>query len=62
ITGMPVSTTHVLSSAVAGSMLANKNRLQSGTVKSILMAWVFTLPATMLLSCALFWIASYVIL
>ena len=62
VTGMPVSTTHVLSSAVAGSMLANKNRLQSGTVKSILMAWIFTLPATMLLSCTLFWVASYILL
>ncbi|WP_028450744.1 inorganic phosphate transporter [Chitinibacter tainanensis] len=57
-TGMPVSTTHILSSAVAGTMVANKSGLQGGTVKSILMAWVLTLPVTMLLSGGLFWLAS----
>jgi low-affinity inorganic phosphate transporter len=57
-TGMPVSTTHILSSAVAGTMVANKSGLQGGTVKSILMAWVLTLPVTMLLSGGLFWAAS----
>lgn len=57
-TGMPVSTTHILSSAVAGTMVANKSGLQGGTVKSILMAWVLTLPVTMLLSGSLFWAAS----
>ncbi|QLG87977.1 inorganic phosphate transporter [Chitinibacter bivalviorum] len=57
-TGMPVSTTHILSSAVAGTMIANKSGLQGGTVKSIVIAWVLTLPATMLLSGGLFWAAS----
>lgn len=45
--GLPVSTTHVLSSGVAGAMVASKGikNLQSGTVKSIVLAWVLTLPA-----------------
>ncbi|HKF48894.1 MAG TPA: inorganic phosphate transporter [Terracidiphilus sp.] len=48
--GLPVSTTHVLSSGVAGTMAANKSGLQWSTVKSIAAAWVFTLPAAALLS------------
>jgi len=56
ITGMPVSTTHVLSSAVAGTMVANKSGLQFATIKTILMAWVLTLPATILLAGGLFYI------
>lgn len=55
---LPVSTTHVLSSGVAGTMVANKTGLQQGTVRTILLAWVFTLPASMLLSAGLFWAAS----
>jgi low-affinity inorganic phosphate transporter len=54
MTGMPVSTTHILSSAVAGTMVANKSGLQSQTIKTILLAWVLTLPLTMLLSGGLF--------
>lgn len=53
---LPVSTTHVLSSGVAGTMVANKSGLQFGTVRSILMAWILTLPATILLSAGLFWL------
>ena len=56
--GMPVSTTHVLSSGVAGTMLANKAVLQKSTVFNLLMAWVLTLPAAMLLSGLLFWLFS----
>ena len=50
--GLPVSTTHVLSSGVAGSMVASKGvkNLQSGTIKNIALAWVLTLPATIILS------------
>lgn len=55
--GMPVSTTHVLSSAVAGTMIVDGGGLQRKTVINILMAWVFTLPAAILLSGTLFWIA-----
>ena len=54
--GMPVSTTHVLNSAVAGTMVANKSGLNFVTVKNILSAWVFTLPATICLSGGLFWL------
>lgn len=53
--GLPVSTTHVLSSGVAGTMTANRSGLQISTVKNLLMAWVLTLPAAMMLSGALFW-------
>ncbi|PUA26521.1 MAG: anion permease [Cellvibrio sp. 79] len=58
VTGMPVSTTHVLSSAVAGTMVANKSGLQFSTVKTILLAWVLTLPATICLSGGLFYLGT----
>ncbi len=50
--GLPVSTTHVLSSGVAGSMVASKGvkNLQKGTITNIAMAWVLTLPATILMA------------
>ncbi|MCO8086591.1 inorganic phosphate transporter [Acinetobacter lwoffii] len=54
--GMPVSTTHVLNSAVAGTMVANKSGLNFQMVKTILSAWVFTLPATICLSGGLYWL------
>jgi len=53
--GLPVSTTHVLSSGVAGTMAANKTGLQWGTVRNLALAWVLTLPAAMILSGFLFW-------
>ena len=53
--GLPVSTTHVLSSGVAGTMAANKSGLQWGTVRNLLMAWVLTLPASIALAAGLFW-------
>jgi inorganic phosphate transporter, PiT family len=53
--GLPVSTTHVLSSGIAGTMAANHTGLQWGTVRNIALAWVLTLPAAMLLSGFLFW-------
>lgn len=54
--GLPVSTTHVLSSGVAGAMVATKGikNLQASTVKNIVLAWVLTLPATILLSGGLY--------
>jgi len=54
--GLPVSTTHVLSSGIAGTMVANGSGLQWSTLRSIAMAWVFTLPAAALLSGSLFWV------
>jgi inorganic phosphate transporter, PiT family len=52
---LPVSTTHVLSSGVAGTMVANGSGLQWSTIRNIAMAWVCTLPAAALLSAGLFW-------
>jgi PiT family inorganic phosphate transporter len=54
--GLPVSTTHVLSSGVAGTMAANKSGLQISTIRNIAAAWVFTLPAAALISGTLFWL------
>ncbi len=56
IFGLPVSTTHVLSSGVAGTMAANGSSLQWSTLRSIALAWVLTLPAAMLLSGTLYYI------
>jgi PiT family inorganic phosphate transporter len=53
--GLPVSTTHVLSSGVAGTMAANHSGIQFETVRNMLMAWVLTLPVAMILSAFLFW-------
>jgi low-affinity inorganic phosphate transporter len=54
--GLPVSTTHMLSSGIAGAMVAKKGlkNLQKGTVKTIVLTWVFTLPVTIILSASLF--------
>ena len=57
--GMPVSTTHVLSSGVAGTMWANGSGLRRGTVQRILLAWAFTLPVVMGLAGGLYWIATW---
>jgi inorganic phosphate transporter, PiT family len=54
--GLPVSTTHVLSSGVAGTMMANKSGLQWSTIRNIAAAWVFTLPVAALMSAGLFWV------
>jgi phosphate/sulfate permease len=51
---LPVSTTQVLSSGVAGTMVANRSGIQGGTCRKILLAWVFTLPACILLAGILF--------
>ena len=52
--GLPVSTTHVLSSGIAGTMAANRSGLQKDTLIGILMAWVLTLPVCILLGATLF--------
>lgn len=54
--GLPVSTTHILSSGVAGTMLANGSGLQRSTVLRLLSAWVMTLPIAIILSGGLFWL------
>jgi inorganic phosphate transporter, PiT family len=57
--GLPVSTTHVLSSGVAGTMAANGSGLQMSTLRNIALAWVLTLPAAMILSGSLYWLFSH---
>ncbi|HXY34273.1 MAG TPA: inorganic phosphate transporter [Planctomycetaceae bacterium] len=52
---LPVSTTHVLSSGVAGTMAANNSGLRGDTLRKIGLAWVLTLPAAILLAAGLFW-------
>lgn len=54
--GLPVSTTHVLSSGIAGTMAANGSGVQMSTIRSIAMAWILTLPCAMALSATLFFI------
>jgi len=54
---LPVSTTHVLSSGIAGTMIANRSGLQGGTVRNILLAWLLTLPIATLLAASLYWFA-----
>ncbi|MBJ6122778.1 inorganic phosphate transporter [Sphingomonas mollis] len=54
--GMPVSTTHILSSGVAGASVANGAGLQRRTVRNMALAWVLTLPAAMALSGLLYWL------
>ncbi|SPB13756.1 phosphate transporter [Caballeronia novacaledonica] len=54
--GLPVSTTHVLSSGVAGTMAANGSGLQWNTVRSLALAWVLTLPVSIVLAMGLYWL------
>ena len=59
---LPVSTTHVLSSGVAGTMAANHSGLQTATLRNLLMAWVLTLPVAVILGAMLFAGGLYVVL
>jgi PiT family inorganic phosphate transporter len=59
--GVPVSTTHILNSGVAGTMAANRSGLQLSTVRDIALAWIFTLPAAALLSATLYWLFTKLI-
>jgi PiT family inorganic phosphate transporter len=59
--GLPVSTTHVLSSGVAGAMAANRSGLQKETLRNLLLAWVLTLPVCMFLGAVLFASGFYVV-
>jgi PiT family inorganic phosphate transporter len=54
--GLPVSTTHVLASGVAGTMAANGSGLQWSTVRSLILAWVLTLPVSIALAGSLYWV------
>jgi PiT family inorganic phosphate transporter len=52
--GLPISTTHVLSSGIAGTMFANRSGLQGDTLRNILLALVLTLPICVLLGAGIF--------
>ncbi len=52
--GLPVSTTHILSSGIAGTMVANKSGVQGNTIRNVLLAWVLTLPVCVLLGATTF--------
>jgi PiT family inorganic phosphate transporter len=58
--GLPVSTTHVLSSGVAGTMAANGSGVQMATIRNMLMAWVLTLPCAILISGSLYFLFTKV--
>ncbi|MDP4025915.1 inorganic phosphate transporter [Methylobacterium sp. NEAU 140] len=58
--GLPVSTTHILSSGVAGTMAANGSGLQASTVRNLALAWILTLPAAITLAGGLFFILRHV--
>ena len=60
--GLPVSTTHILSSGIAGTMVANGSGIQKETVRNIVLAWVLTLPVCVLLGAALFGGALFFVL
>ena len=62
ILGLPVSTTHILSSGIAGTMVANGSGIQKETVRNIVLAWVLTLPVCVLLGAALFGAALFFVL
>ena len=59
--GLPVSTTHVLSSGVAGTMAANHSGLQRETLRNIILAWVLTLPVCILLGATLFAFGLFIV-
>jgi len=59
--GMPVSTTHILSSGVAGATVASGGGLQARTIRNMALAWVMTLPVAMLLSGGLYWLMLTII-
>lgn len=58
--GLPVSTTHVLSSGIAGTMAANGSGLQLATIRNLAIVWVLTLPSAMILAGVLYWMFSRV--
>ena len=62
VVGLPVSTTHILSSGVAGAMFASHSGLQRATLRNIVLAWVLTMPACMMLGSVLFAAILFVIL
>ncbi len=62
VMGLPVSTTHVLSSGIAGTMFANKSGLQRDTVRNLILAWVLTLPVCVFMGAMLFAAGLFMVL
>ncbi|WP_419729417.1 inorganic phosphate transporter [Lichenicola sp.] len=58
--GLPVSTTHILSSGVAGTMAANGSGLQMSTLRNLALAWILTLPVAITLAGCLYWLLHFV--
>jgi inorganic phosphate transporter, PiT family len=56
VTGLPVSTTHIITSGIAGTMVTGGQGVQRGMIARIVMAWVLTLPATILIAGGLFYL------
>ncbi|XBC43313.1 MAG: inorganic phosphate transporter [Buchnera aphidicola (Meitanaphis flavogallis)] len=56
-TGIPVSTTHIVSSSITGTILINGDEVQMRTIKNIIVAWILTFPVSMILSSSLYWIS-----
>ena len=59
--GLPVSTTHVLSSGIAGTMVANGSGVQKDTIRNVLLAWILTLPVCVLLGAGTFAAGLFVV-
>ncbi len=59
--GLPVSTTHILSSGIAGSMVANQAGVQTNTLKNLLLAWFLTLPVCILLGFGTYTISLFAV-
>ena len=57
-TGLPVSTTHIVTSGIAGTMVSSGAGLQYGIVRRILIAWLFTLPVTIVVACGLYYLLA----
>jgi PiT family inorganic phosphate transporter len=57
-TGLPVSTTHIVTSGIAGTMVANSAQLRYRMLSRIVLAWVLTLPITMLISGTLYYLLA----
>ena len=57
-TGLPVSTTHIVTSGIAGTMVSSGTGLQYGVVSRILTAWVLTLPVTILIAGGLYYVLT----
>ncbi len=57
-TGLPVSTTHIVTSGIGGTMVSSGAGLQYRTISRILMAWVFTLPVTILIAAGIYYLLA----